>query len=415
MMNILAAPSPAVLSARSFAGRPKGPLVNPLACDAEGKTALLRAAEWGRLSELEDLLGAPGGAAAVNTKNSNGTSPLQRAAREGHTKVVRELIAAGAAIDAVDRHGKTALARAAEWGHDGALALLLTLGANLAARDAAGNAPIDLAARNRRDYATRTLALFGADTGANSGAALAAAAARGDTAAVRHLLVMGYADAGAARDKAGRTALECVPKHCGYVDTWLALLRARVAQLAAAASTAAAGGAGGGGGCSGSAPAEATAAGELTAAGISLNERLRAGKRPGIAGGGETALLLASAEPGGASVVRTLLAAGASPRATRLKADGRTALHAAAACGDGDTAAALLLAGASVNARTRERATPLLAAAAAGHASTVATLLAARGRFLNARDASGLTPLAHARRAGHADAAKLLEAAGAKL
>ena len=74
-----------------------------------------------------------------------------------------------------------------------------------------------------------------------------------------------------------------------------------------------------------------------------------------------------------------------------------------------------LLAGASVNARTRNRATPLLAAAAAGHASTVAALLAARGRFLNARDASGLTPLAHARRAGHAGAAKLLEAAGAKL
>ncbi|MGE5246689.1 MAG: ankyrin repeat domain-containing protein [Betaproteobacteria bacterium] len=129
------------------------------------------------------------------------------------------------------------------------------------------------------------------------------------------------------------------------------------------------------------------------------------------AGDGMTALHWA-ARHGDATLVRTLLEAGASVGSTtRLGA--YTPLHLAAEAGSAPVVDLLVRHGADVNAATITGATPLMLAAAAGDAGATTTLMAA-GAEVNAREtARGQTPLMFAAAADRGPVVKLLLAHGA--
>lgn len=95
--------------------------------------------------------------------------------------------------------------------------------------------------------------------------------------------------------------------------------------------------------------------------------------------------------------------------------DGWTALHLAAFFGQKPAAAALIAAGANVNARSINamRNSPLHAACA-GRSRELAELLAANGADVNARQEGGWTPLHAAAQNGDLDLARLLISLGAE-
>jgi len=84
----------------------------------------------------------------MNAPNNNGITPLHRAARIGHTKVILALIAAGAEVNARDNNGITPLHRAAFYGHTKVIEALIAAGAKVNAQDNLGDTPLNWAARN---------------------------------------------------------------------------------------------------------------------------------------------------------------------------------------------------------------------------------------------------------------------------
>jgi ankyrin repeat protein len=124
--------------------------------------------------------------------------------------------------------------------------------------------------------------------------------------------------------------------------------------------------------------------------------------------GGEHGTALAYAAAGGSpDMVRLLLRHGANPNA-RTAVCRQTPIMSAAECGHDAAAAALIAAGADVNARTCTGRTALMYAASSGRDSTVRLLLAA-GADPAARDCDCETAAEQAARAGHAGTARLLD------
>jgi ankyrin repeat protein len=113
---------------------------------------------------------------------------------------------------------------------------------------------------------------------------------------------------------------------------------------------------------------------------------------------------------GQAEAARVLLAAGADARAAARNSMRVTALHAAAAARDADTARALLDRGAEVDARQQAGYTALHAAAEHGDVPLV-DLLLARGADASLRSDDGQDAAAHARAKGHHELAARLDAA----
>ena len=133
---------------------------------------------------------------------------------------------------------------------------------------------------------------------------------------------------------------------------------------------------------------------------------------------GASALHLAAANAPDDEAVRRLLQAGLAPDLT--DDDGWTPLHAAAVFNRGegvtDVLAALLDAGASLEAKTAIGETPLhVAARMAERPEAVVAFLLDRGADVSARDDDGWTPLHGAATAGHASVIRMLVAAGAEV
>lgn len=82
--------------------------------DHDGETALMKAADKGRLEAVKALLAA---GANVNACDEDGETALMMAADEGRTEVVRTLIAAGAELNLRDEDGETALMKALDERH----------------------------------------------------------------------------------------------------------------------------------------------------------------------------------------------------------------------------------------------------------------------------------------------------------
>lgn len=164
--------------------------------DAQGCTALLRAAGGGHLAIVDHLLGlhADTGLAA-----RTGATPLSAAISMRHANVVDRLLAAGADPEQAMPGGVTPLMLASALGLPDLVSRLLRAGADVAARDAQGLTPLHCAALfafNSRERA-RVLALFDALLLADADAEVASASEQTPT-----LLLLGArAEAGASVDE----------------------------------------------------------------------------------------------------------------------------------------------------------------------------------------------------------------------
>lgn len=105
------------------------------ATDAQGCTALLRAAGGGHLELVSRLLAA---GADCERAAQTGATPLSAAVSMGHVEIVRALLAGGAGVDRTLPGGITPLMVAAALGQPEMVDCLLAAGARIKARDEAG-------------------------------------------------------------------------------------------------------------------------------------------------------------------------------------------------------------------------------------------------------------------------------------
>ncbi len=166
------------------------------AIDAQGCTALLRAAGGGHAGVVDLLLER--GADPQHVAHT-GATPLSAAVSMRHMEIVERLLARGASLEQRLPHDVTVLMLAAALGLPDMCARLLTAGANVHATDAQGLTPLHCAALygfTSRDR-TRLLALF--DTLLLAGADVDAPAAGGVTPLL--LLIGARAEPGSACDE----------------------------------------------------------------------------------------------------------------------------------------------------------------------------------------------------------------------
>ncbi len=115
--------------------------VNINANDDDGNTAILFAAEKGRIDVVNYLIEQ---GAYINYENT-GITACHLAANKGHLEVVKLLIEKGALVNAETHEGMNALQFAAMEGHTEVINYLINHGANVNASDTEGNTPLSLA------------------------------------------------------------------------------------------------------------------------------------------------------------------------------------------------------------------------------------------------------------------------------
>jgi ankyrin repeat protein len=112
--------------------------------DAEGYTALHRAAMRGDAQEVQQLLAR---GAKLDTQNQYGETPIYSAVLDGRTDCVRVLLEHGASPNAQDPYGNPLLWDAAIHGHTNCVQVLLEHGANPNAQGPEGQTALHLASQ----------------------------------------------------------------------------------------------------------------------------------------------------------------------------------------------------------------------------------------------------------------------------
>ena len=357
---------------------------------------LLEAAKAGDQAKVQALLGK---GADPNTRGKDGSTPLISMASLGLTDSVEVLLEKGAYVNAKDKTGWTALMGAARKGYSDTVRALLEKGAYVDAQDNNGWTALMSAAASRRPEVVSALLEKGADVNAKDKTgwtALMGAADSGQLESVRALLGKG-ADPNA-RNRDGSLALTVARKH-NYSEV-IALLENAPGSRETGASkkpTLAA------------PPASPKPATPEDAAARHPQPDTATGATPVPHRGGAVSVptveppravpesgsrlssqLLAAAQDGDTSDVRSLLGKGADINSRGPYGD--TPLMAAALTGHTDTLRLLVEKGADVNARGKTGRTALMEAALEGYADTVRVLLDS-GADVNARDEGGWTAL----------------------
>ncbi len=181
------------------------------------KSRFMAAAECGNAFLVEQLLIE---GATVDSRDSEGYTPLAWAAANGHEAVVKLLLNNGAAVESMDEFGRTPLARAAANGHEAVVELLLDNNAAVDSMDEWSRTPLSWAANNGREAVVKLLLSKGADVASQSlhgKTPLSWAAEYGKETVVKLLLNRGAAVD--STDKWGETPLSraAVNKHKAVV------------------------------------------------------------------------------------------------------------------------------------------------------------------------------------------------------
>ena len=223
--------------------------------DAEGKTALMKAAELGKAQvinklvergadmnardkygftslmiaaskgEVESIEALVRSGADVNARNNDGSTSLMIAASEGEVESIEALVRSGADVNAWKNDGSTALMIAASKGQVESIEALVRSGADVSARNDFGSTALMSAAWNGDVESIEALVRSGADVNArkNDGStALMSAAWNGDVESIEALVRSG-ADVNA-RKISGFTSL-MIAASKGQVESIEALIR----------------------------------------------------------------------------------------------------------------------------------------------------------------------------------------------
>ena len=429
------------------------------------ETTLERAARTGATKLCETLIStmAP---EDVNIANDFGTSPLHLAAANGHVGCLSLLLAAGAQANAVESDGSTPLLLASREGQlDTVKALIAWKGTrigkvnypatNVNRQDLYGSGPLHVAAARGKLEVVKLLLAAGADKDLatlNRNETPLYVAARSNQYHVVTRLCSAGADK-AKGDRNGWSPLH-VAAHEGAIAAMASLITAgaKINQRAADGQTPLHVASGGGVLASVEKLVRVVAPGSGLRANLALVDSegytalaraAAAGRREVLAfflaldygaagadvqsnGGanlgvdvptlkGETPLHLAAGN-GHCATALALLLADPRGRATLDVPNNRkeSALFAAAAAGELACVAELLGAGAALDTQNRDRETALFAAATNDRAEVVAQLAGA-GAALDLTDARGATPLFSASRRNRPAAASALIAAGCRL
>ena len=375
--------------------------------EGEGETALFAASGGGHHGIVRRLLEA-GADVDAGKSCEDGCSPLYIAVQNGLTKVVRELLDAGAAPNlAPAKTGATPLFAACTNSHAELVSMLLQSGAEpdrARKGPAGGDTPLYAAVCKGAPLLVGMLLANGAsaDKAKTDGGAtpLWRAASDGNAELCKLLLDAGHASVDKAREIDGSTPLFVASRH-GHVECMAVLLAHGADALRWRARE-------------DSDPGEsalyvaalkghARACEVLLDAGVPADHGMRCGRATPLMAACVGEPTPVPREPGaplavgaGPDVVELLVARGADPNWAR-PGDGATPLYLASYTGRSDVVRALVKVGATPDlARADNGATPLLAACELGHYDVAQALTEAGADPTLARRDTGYTPVAAA-------------------
>lgn len=395
---------------------------------AGGETALSVAASLGNVATVQTLLDA--GADPLRLDDA-GRTMLHAAVCSGMLDIIEIFLNAQVDPDKPDHNDATALHAALHYGHANACQALLDRGADPNRMDMHGHAPLHIAIRRDNFEAFNALLKAGADATQDSSAGSAVHLATFYDQPQMVRILAGLNAPLNTRDINGRTPLLCAVMNgklgvatelieagadqtlCDYAgdSPLIHAIRSKNAYLirillpkAEARATADAVNIIGEGGKTALFIAASQGNASL------VQSLMDAGADPHVQDCTGKTILHAAAEGGNAEVVTTLLAYEVNPNTAGH--DGKTALHILANQGQWVLVQSLLAAGADPHMLDKAGNTMLHAAAGSGNAELVNGLLAA-GVDPHVISADGKTALSIAANLGHADAVDILLKAGA--
>jgi uncharacterized protein len=127
-----------------------------------GTTAVLQAAHFGHVDVMHALVQAAG-ARLIEIANYNHTTPLMRAAQEGHSRVIQYLLSRGALVNRRNRLQMTALMLASQRGHADICRMLIENGADLDAMTDQHSTSLLLACKRAHIEVVRILVTAGCE------------------------------------------------------------------------------------------------------------------------------------------------------------------------------------------------------------------------------------------------------------
>lgn len=322
----------------------------------KGHTPALLAAGDGHAGVLALL--ADAGASLTDAMPDTGTTAMHFAARNGHTAVVRELLARGVDVKAARQSGETPLSEAVYHGHAATAEALLEAGADPAVFPPPHRSLVEMIVRREVDGAAATVRLLlgprgGCDPNARDkgGKPVLVLACIQGRAATAEALLEGGADPNADCDgKGGTTALQvaAILGHAGIIRTLLAAGAVPSRGMAAAFAVE---------------QGHPDAVRELVPFVDDAEQQRR--------------MLRAAAKSGSVAMIEAVTAAGGVPAdaADDHADEGAPPVFLAAASGHADSVRALVAAGASPDAPSADGYTTLFAAVNSGSASVVDALV----------------------------------------
>jgi ankyrin repeat protein len=129
----------------------------------QGTTAVLQAAHYGHLQLLTALLQAPENRKLMELANHHQTTPLMRAAQEGHGHICQWLLQQGALVNRKNHQSMTALMLASQRGHAHVVKVLIDYGADVDARTEHNSTALVLAVKRSNTRVVKVLVEHGAE------------------------------------------------------------------------------------------------------------------------------------------------------------------------------------------------------------------------------------------------------------